>query len=450
MPQNQTLTPLEASYIATNVYFTLKDWVHQTPSAGVESTATVHNRVLGNADVGKTPAKGTAHTDTSLKGTDLANAQLKGVHSAKTGLGEGVESGFGYTMLWEGRGERHAIIATRGTRPELKGKNALDRPDLFTDARAGFAPFGAYGPVHNGFKKTFDSLLGNLNRHADLIRNADVVHCVGHSLGGGVATLVAGHIAQQRKGVKLYSFGCPRVGTIASYQTIEKEIGKANIYRVAHDLDPIGLVAPYPYLHVNPAPWDANNLTLPSPTAVLAGTDNHDMKTYIDDALAAGSWDGLRRLKARVAFDDSVLAKSLLHPKGGGGDTPGWVRTASAKTLTLLFRLFRHVLATRSTTAMLAQTGLDLLSEILLRGIHKIVDLGEELVSLLRYAAYWAGITVKKTADFTATIIRGILAKMLAALRFMVTQAFQAVTNNLTPMSLAVATGFTMTATSAF
>lgn len=39
MPVNDILTPKEASYIATNAYFSLKDWIKGNPLPGIESRA---------------------------------------------------------------------------------------------------------------------------------------------------------------------------------------------------------------------------------------------------------------------------------------------------------------------------------------------------------------------------------------------------------------------------
>ena len=48
MPENDILTPLEASHIANNSYFALKDWMRNAPVAGVETRANVQNCVLGS------------------------------------------------------------------------------------------------------------------------------------------------------------------------------------------------------------------------------------------------------------------------------------------------------------------------------------------------------------------------------------------------------------------
>ncbi len=423
MPVNDTLTPKEASYIATNAYFTLKDWVNAKPVAGSESRATVQNRVLGAGDIGKiTP--NTANP--TLKGTGLADAQLGSLYTAQTGFG--TTSGFGYTMGFN-NGRKHLIIATRGTRPELAGN-----PDLLTDARGAMTGFGDYGPVHKGFKTTFDSALNSLVGADATIMGADMVHCVGHSLGGAVATLLAAHYAARGKAVKLYTFGSPRVGAFMTYGTLQKRIGQDNIFRVAHDLDPISLIGPFPYIHVNPSPKDANNMTLPSPTGSLLSTANHDMNRYIE-SVGGLDWDNVRKFSAQVDHDNALIARWLLHKD----NDPGWVQYASAKTLGLLFKLFSFVLKGISTSLILGLTAIDLLAEVLLNGLYKIKALGDQLLQLLGYAAQWAGIKIASGADFTARMIGLILAKMVASVQQLAANALAHPGRFLMPMPLIIA-----------
>ncbi len=422
MPEGNTLTPKEAAHIATNSYFTLENWINEEPLAGVESRANITNRVMGDASVGSR-----AHPDTSLRDTALGAGNLGNIHQAQTGLG--VSSGFGYTLAYEGKGLKHAIIATRGTRPEMQGK-----PDLITDARGSITPFGSYGPVHKGFKTTFDTLMPSLVRDRALIENADVIHCVGHSLGGAVATLVAGHYAKAGKATKLYTFGSPRVGCFDTFRALEKEIGNDNIYRVAHDLDPITLIGPFPFIHVLPSPANANNMTLLSPTGRLFSTANHDMAEYINSVGNLG-WNDVRSLSKLVDHDNALVARWLLH----GDSDPGWIKYASVQTLGLLFKLFSNLLRTVSTSLILGLTAVDLLAEVLLKGLHKLNELGNQIYTLLKYAAQWAGITAVKTADFTAGIIKAILVKMLDTIKLLATEAMSFITRNITPMSIGLA-----------
>ena len=427
MPTNDTLTPMEAAYIATNSYFALKDWISGTPTAGLETRANVHNRVLGPGTAGNPGA-----VNTSLKGTDLGSGNLKRVFAGNTGMG--TSSGFGYVLQCQKGSTRHTVIATRGTRPELGA------PDLLTDARASMSRFGDYGPVHKGFKKTFDSVIGNLTRDNATILSSDVIHCVGHSLGGAVATLVAAHYAKQGKKVKLYTFGSPRVGAFATYFAMQRQIGKENIFRAAHDLDPVSLVGPFPYIHVNPSPTDPNNFTLPSPTGSLFSTANHDMTRYIDSVASDSSltWEDARGLAARVDHDNCVLAKWLLHEE----NNPGWVQYASAKTLGILFKLFSHVLRGMSTALVLGLSAVDLLAEMIMNGLCKAATLGEQVLKLLRYAAQWAGIQVVKGANFTAEVIGAILSKMVARLKAMAQHAINTVGQGMVALPLVMAGGW--------
>jgi pimeloyl-ACP methyl ester carboxylesterase len=422
MPNNNILTPKEAAYIATNSYFTLKDWINDLPVAGVETRPNIKNRVIGNASVGTGN-----HDKTSLKhfkNRDISRARLGNVHSATTGFG--TSSGFGYTLTYNVAGQKHVVIATRGTRPEMPSV-----PDIITDFRASSTGFGSFGPVHKGFKRTFDSIQTSLNRDTQLIASADVVHCVGHSLGGAVATLIAADIANSRKNVKLYTFGSPRVGCLNTYAAIEQAIGPQNIYRVAHDLDPISLIAPYPYIHVQPRPSDPNNMTLPSPLGSLLSTDNHDMRQYIK-SVQDRDWDGVRLYSNNVDHDNALLSRWLLHDT----NDPGWVTYASAKTLSILFKLFTHLLKSISSVIILGLTAVDLLAEILLKGLNRLKILGDKIFQLLKYAAVWAGIKAVESADFTADIIKLILAKMLSTLKELSLNAIVFATRNITPLTI--------------
>jgi triacylglycerol lipase len=421
MPIEDVLTPQEASYIATNSYFALKNWINTAPVPGVESRAHIHNRVLGAGNAGSNqPASGAANP--TLRNTALASSSFGGIHTGATGLG--VVSGFGYTLRYQDKSRTHAIIAMRGTRPEFGSA------DLITDARGAITPFGGYGPVHKGFKLTFDSVGASLQRDGALITNAHIVHCVGHSLGGAVATLIAAHYAAKGKAVRLYTFGSPRVGALGTHEALERRIGKQNIYRVAHDLDPISLVGPFPYIHVNGAPSDMNNMTIPSPTGALFSVENHDMAKYIQ-SVGRADWSGVRLASTRVNHDNSALATWLTY-----GDNPSWLQVASAHTLGILLKLFSHTLRTVSTSVILKLSAVDFLAEIMVKGLYMAKELGEKVHKLLGYAATWAGIQVAKGAQFTAGVVSAILTRMLSALNMLARRALVASTTGLVPIPL--------------
>lgn len=111
MPSGNTLSPSEAGKIALNSYFALKDWINTKPVAGVETRDNIEHRVLGAASVG---------SDKVNSPVGKNGARLQQVFEATTGFN--TRSVFGYVLQYQQGGRRHAIIAVRGTRPEMAGK----------------------------------------------------------------------------------------------------------------------------------------------------------------------------------------------------------------------------------------------------------------------------------------------------------------------------------------
>lgn len=423
MPNEHTLSPSEAGKIALNSYFALKDWINTKPVAGVETRDNVTNRVLGAASVGSDKVN-------SSVGGNLPGARLQQVFEATTGFN--TRSGFGYVLQYQQGGRRHAIIAVRGTRPEMAGK-----PDLVTDARASLTGFGDFGLVHKGFKKTFDSCMLEISRKERAIMDADVVHCVGHSLGGAVATLVAGHYAARGKLAKLYTFGSPRVGYRTTHQSFEQRLGIENMYRVSHDLDPITMVGPFPFVHVNPRSTDERNYTCLSPMNNRVSLINHDMNKYLQTLGNAENWQAVRGVANLYSQSNAVQARMLLADGGSS-----WVQALSDKTLALLFKLFAFVLGEISEGLILGFTAIDLLIEMLLKGVRVMSGIvGSQIDSLLRKAAQWANIPVANDATFTATIIKAILDAMMSRVRMASIQALMMAERGLRPIPLLIGGG---------
>lgn len=422
------LSPREAAYIANNCYFSLKGWIDEKPVVGVESKARLKDAVLGSGR--STQTFGGAPANTSLKQTSLAGADLRRVFSGTTGMG--VNTGFGYLLGFNRGNSKHVVVATRGTRTEIGAA------DLLTDLYAARTGFGDYGQVHKGFKVTFDSVLANIGRDEKRVMDADVVHCVGHSLGGAVATLVAAHFAAMGKTVRLYTFGSPRVGAYDTYLAMHRRIGKENIYRVAHDLDPITLIGPYPYIHVNPSFKDENNMTLYSPTGKLLSVANHNMLEYVNSVSGPdgfGTWEAVRALTGRVDHDNSVLGRWLLHDPASAG----WMRKATAYTLGLLLKLFANELRKTSAQLIDAVTAVDLVAQMAMRGLEQLEAMAPGMFKVLSLFAQWAGDTIGTAAQVSMRVIRKILETMMATITPMAVLAAMQATHHLSPMPLVIA-----------
>ncbi|KAA1162564.1 lipase family protein [Pseudoalteromonas fuliginea] len=149
-------------------------------------------------------------------------------------------TGFGFFGVGKGTGN-HAgeiVIAIRGT---------AGLADALTDLHCGVTVGPNLAPVHSGFNRTFETIKPQL---AAILSKAGgrPVHCIGHSLGGALATLAANWIkAQYKVPVKLYTFGSPRVGL--NPFAIKTETRLDGIYRAVHRSDPVAMVPVWPFVH---------------------------------------------------------------------------------------------------------------------------------------------------------------------------------------------------------
>lgn len=413
------LAPTEAANIALNAYFALKDWSLKQPTAGVESRGNLQDLVLGS---GKT--RGDFPANSSV-GKSFPGAQLGQVFSGNTGWN--TASGFGYVLHFERFGQRHAVIAVRGTRPELGWY------DIGTDFRFAHTGFGDFGRVHKGFANAFGSILPQLQREQGAILAADVIHCIGHSLGGAIATLIAGHYAALNRPVRLYTFGSPRVGYRDAHQAFERRIGKENIFRTAHNRDPITMIATYPYKHVLAPYTEPNNFTLESPSSSIA-LANHDMYAYANTIRDARNWSDVRGMAASCDHSNSKLAQALMADA-----SMSWFKKLTLNTLAALLTLFEDVLRVAARGFYDAVTGVDVIAAVICDGVKMIGEVGERLKYLLRLAARWAEIHVANEAALTDAVIRAILQAMTSRINQVGIAALQRAASLLRPTPLLLA-----------
>ena len=82
--------------------------------------------------------------------------------------------------------------------------------------------------VHAGFLRQFNSLKLNLIKTIEKYSGkVDKILCIGHSLGGALATLASGHFGSLYNGklpVSCHTFGSPRVGNIAYAEWFSKHV----------------------------------------------------------------------------------------------------------------------------------------------------------------------------------------------------------------------------------
>lgn len=149
-------------------------------------------------------------------------------------------TGFGFFGIGNNKGNHkgEVVLTFRGT---------AGIADTLTDLHCGMTVGPNYKAVHAGFNRTFESIKPQLSKILSKLGSRPV-HCVGHSLGGALATLAANWIKSQFKmPVKLYTFGAPRVG--CNPFAIQTETNLNGIYRAVHRSDPVPMVPVWPFVH---------------------------------------------------------------------------------------------------------------------------------------------------------------------------------------------------------
>jgi hypothetical protein len=166
--------------------------------------------------------------------------------------------------------------------------------DWISNARIGLE-IGVSGlPVHIGFNHIFKSMLPQLEAFFNSLageKKPTVVHCIGHSLGGAVATLVADWVSHNKLAneTKVYTFGAPRPATHLFAKKMTDRMTKQNFYRVYHESDPVPMIPVFPFCH---SPF--GNMAYFIHTKPMFWPSDHKMGVYIKSVNEKGkSWESL-------------------------------------------------------------------------------------------------------------------------------------------------------------
>ena len=149
----------------------------------------------------------------------------------------------------------------------FRGTN--DFQDVMNDLNFILVPFDEGNKkckVHRGFMTQFnvlkDSILKTICEEA---KNIETIKCIGHSLGGALATLFAGYIASlhQKINVLCHTFGSPRVGNKNYSRWFKKNVSSSNCVRIMNKKDPVAQIPISVYFyHVSDAKCIMNDLTV--------------------------------------------------------------------------------------------------------------------------------------------------------------------------------------------
>ncbi len=381
----QPLTPREAAQIARDVYKLREDSIQDaggTSSVGLD-TSTFYR----------------AHKFEGQSGFEFA---------AK-------KSGFGYFARAKGTSSRagEAIVATRGTKTIA---------DWITDAKIGSSLSSCGHIVHAGFNDTFQSFKSNVVEYIDS-RRPTCVHCIGHSLGGALATLAASLLSKKGYNVKLYTFGCPRVGFLDFSMGLTKRVGSENIYRVYHTSDPVSMIPIFPYIHVPHAGYfSSSDNAYPIKKDSVINFSHHFMKNYILSIPEGANWRQVGH--SRDAGDDDRDVQGLI---GGSSGAMGKIKMFGAAAWRLLKKALRWILKAAGGIAFTgitaAVTILDKLAYLLYKGVLTSVKIAEHVTHWITAVLKFLGRSVIKVGELTVSFIRYILDMLWSALSTMVATA---------------------------
>lgn len=303
--------------------------------------------------------------------------------------------GFAVVGIGKGKFKDEIVIAIRGTRRIN---------DWVTNANIGLkgSPNGAMG--HAGFINTFHTLRPQIKKY--LLSQHKLpkrIHCVGHSLGGALASLFADWLRDELSvRVNLYTFGAPRIGH-SSYAR-KSDQGNDKIFRCTHGADPVPMVPLWPFRH---APYSGMEYRLDGSSGINKhshGMGASDNPGYVNTANSE-SWDTLKvrsnhflNTPVRLRFENRNQAQFNEH----------WADKLSAALMTLL-KDAGYITAVSTQFALSSGlTFYDQLSRYMEKIAQASKKLSEQTKGLLGHMLVFAGKVVQSITDLSARFIKWV------------------------------------------
>ncbi|MCU8491613.1 lipase family protein [Vibrio vulnificus] len=320
-----------------------------------------------------------------------------------------------FAVIGIGKGvyQDELVVSIRGT------QNANDWITNFNIGYKG-APNGSI--AHAGFINSFNSIKNQLKQHLSKNRTPKKIHCVGHSLGGALASLCADWLKSEYSyRVNLYTFGAPRVG-LEQY-AIKSGNRADKIFRCTHGGDPVPMIPLWPFVH---APYQGQEYRLDSSTKVCISA--HAMSAdgspgYLNTA-SAEEWGALKT-KANQYLHTPVRLK--FEHRNQASFSEYWANKISAALITLLKDTLLLATVTAQAAISSGLTFYDLLSRHLEKVAKASKVRGIQVRGLLGHMLVFAGKPVVAIEDMTASFIRKVFETVIGKLYRVAKQAILAV-----------------------
>ncbi len=323
-------------------------------------------------------------------------------------------SGFGFVAIGEGMFSGDLLIATRGTQTQL------DWLSNFNVAMQ-MGPCGL--PVHAGFNEIWKGFAPEV-RAMLKGRSPTRIHCVGHSLGGALATLNADLLSEGKVAeVVLYTFGCPRTGDGIFARSLTQRLGAKHIFRVCHPADPVPMIPLFPFWHL---PFGGAGLSIANSANALVSIDAHLMPPSYIPGVHDRSWANLGH--GGTPANEAQQVKGWLEraAEGKGGFVMG-----SARLLSMIGRALAWLMAQAGKLVMgsigvavaASATVLDQLAWMLGQAAQLSKEVGIQIKGLIGAIFSFLGRKAVQTANVTAAFLRWVLELLFSSLRTLAQRA---------------------------
>jgi hypothetical protein len=311
---------------------------------------------------------------------------------------------FGLCAMGAGDYKNDLFLIFRGT------TEANNKADWLTDARIGICLSKTGLPVHIGFNHTFNSMLPDIRQFITQAKAGGYVHCVGHSLGGAVASLAADWVSKNTPHIaKLYTFGAPRVGTEEFVKSTTSSINDVHMRRVYHRTDPVPMVALYPFMQ---APYSSTGHHYLDSNEPLSTGAAHSMIKYTR-SVKGKTWDQLSAMPEQPYTIEVAIEQWLKSKSPVDSSSATFWRWVDAALIYVIKKISMGAVLALQGSIIGAVTLADKLAYLLAKGIEladHISDWVELLMRKIMQALHMKAAASKK--ELTRDLIRSVLIRL--------------------------------------
>jgi len=313
------------------------------------------------------------------------------------------QTAFGFVCLGNGAYKGHAFLVVRGTK---------FLADWLTNFNIGTSR-SMYGqPVHDGFNRAFRSMRQQIEAFVSGLSTEGVhsVHCIGHSLGGALATLIAEYVSSATTYKPyLYTFGAPRVGLQSFSDMLTTNLSPERMFRVYHRTDIVPCIPFWPFVHAPTRLSDTYDYFQPSPGS-FPGAEWHDMGLYAA-TVGRNNWQALRGKRSQQFSDQAVEAWiNKKSPVAFNITNLEWLDNAINYLLKVILGGIGAVLTSAIGSSL---TLMDQLAIIIRKGIDLSKNVSGLVLSFLRKVMEILGMRpALDAADATYSFIRNLFERL--------------------------------------